>query len=135
MRVHRKAHERLSVAYSAVRRCRRLSFPQEAPVRHSIIGRVLRDADRRNSTLVADGRIMCRSRFPDRTAARRCAHSTQNDPTLIAVRAAARPMGRAADHAGYRAYAMELSAAKRREARDRPVKTAIREHHRRTHIL
>jgi hypothetical protein len=40
-----------------------LSFPQEAPVRHSIIGRVLREADHRDPTLVADGRIMCRSRF------------------------------------------------------------------------
>jgi hypothetical protein len=47
---------------------RRLSFPQEAPVRHSIIGRVLRDADRRDPTLVADGRIMCRSTFPLRNS-------------------------------------------------------------------
>jgi hypothetical protein len=31
-------------------------------------GRVLRDADRRDPTLVADGRIMCRSRFRYRDA-------------------------------------------------------------------
>jgi hypothetical protein len=30
-------------------------------VRHSIIGRVLRDADCRDLTLVADGRITCRT--------------------------------------------------------------------------
>jgi hypothetical protein len=48
-----------SVAYRAAD-ARRLFFPQEALVRRSIIGRVSRDADRRDPTRVADGRVMCR---------------------------------------------------------------------------